>query len=88
VRAAGLGAMAARVGRTLAAPRDLRASLVSWVNFIFLPEAVNRCARAAAAARPARSPVLPALARSGLSGHDFACLRCCGRDVWDRRAIC
>lgn len=44
VRGAGLGQLAARVGRHLAAPGNLRAGLVSWINFIFLPEAVNRCA--------------------------------------------
>lgn len=43
VRAAGLSVLARRVGRHLAAPRDLRASVVAWINFIFLPEAVNRC---------------------------------------------
>ena len=43
MRAAGLSVLARRVGRHLAAPRDLRASVVSWINFVFLPEAVNRC---------------------------------------------
>ena len=43
-RAGGLTSLAKSVTRQLAAPRDLRASLVSWINFVFLPEAVNRCA--------------------------------------------
>ena len=34
--------LAKSVTRQLIAPRDLRASLVSWINFVFLPEAVNR----------------------------------------------
>ena len=42
MRAAGLSVLARRVGRHLVAPRDLRASVVAWINFIFLPEAVNR----------------------------------------------
>ena len=41
-RAGGLGSLAKLVTRQLIAPRDLRASLVSWINFVFLPEAVNR----------------------------------------------
>ncbi len=41
-RAGGLGSLAKSVTRQLIAPRDLRASLVSWINFVFLPEAVNR----------------------------------------------
>ena len=41
-RAVGLGSLAKSVTRQLIAPRDLRASLVSWINFVFLPEAVNR----------------------------------------------
>ena len=28
----------------LSAPKDLRSSLIQWINFVFLPEAVNRCA--------------------------------------------
>ena len=43
-RSAGLSSLAGSVTRHLAAPRDLRGTLISWVNFIFLPEAVNRCA--------------------------------------------
>ena len=43
-RAGGLTSLAKSVTRQLAAPRDLRASVVSWINFVFLPEAVNRCA--------------------------------------------
>lgn len=42
-RAGGLTSLAKSVTRQLAAPRDLRASVVSWINFVFLPEAVNRC---------------------------------------------
>jgi hypothetical protein len=42
-RSAGLSSLAGSVSRHLAAPRDLRGTLISWVNFIFLPEAVNRC---------------------------------------------
>ena len=42
-RGAGLSSLAGSVSRHLAAPRDLRGTLISWVNFIFLPEAVNRC---------------------------------------------
>jgi hypothetical protein len=56
VRAAGLGSLAKSVTRSLAAPRDLRASLVSWINFIFLPEAVNRCPTPP---REARAPLAP-----------------------------
>ncbi|EIE23303.1 hypothetical protein COCSUDRAFT_66260 [Coccomyxa subellipsoidea C-169] len=41
-RSAGLSSLAGSVTRHLAAPRDLRGTLISWVNFIFLPEAVNR----------------------------------------------
>ncbi|BDA50275.1 hypothetical protein COCOBI_15-4040 [Coccomyxa sp. Obi] len=41
-RGAGLSSLAGSVSRHLAAPRDLRSTLISWVNFIFLPEAVNR----------------------------------------------
>ncbi|CAL8465219.1 g4754 [Coccomyxa elongata] len=41
-RGAGLSSLAGSVSRHLAAPRDLRGTLISWVNFIFLPEAVNR----------------------------------------------
>ena len=42
-RAGGLSSLAKSVTRQLTAPHDLRASLVSWINFVFLPEAVNRC---------------------------------------------
>ena len=28
----------------LTAPKDLRSSLIQWINFVFLPEAVNRWA--------------------------------------------
>lgn len=28
----------------LSQPKDLRSSLIQWINFVFLPEAVNRCA--------------------------------------------
>ena len=42
-RAGGLRSLAKSVTRQLIAPQDLRASLVSWINFVFLPEAVNRC---------------------------------------------
>ena len=41
-RAGGLRSLAKSVTRQLIAPRDMRASLVSWINFVFLPEAVNR----------------------------------------------
>ncbi|KAK9836943.1 hypothetical protein WJX81_001633 [Elliptochloris bilobata] len=41
-RGASLGHLAKRMQLNLSAPKDLRSSLIQWINFVFLPEAVNR----------------------------------------------
>lgn len=38
-----LGDLAKRVALAFNTQRDLRSILISWINFVFLPEAVNRC---------------------------------------------
>ena len=44
-RLGGIGKLAKRMHRSIATTRqDLRSAVISWVNFVFLPEVFNRCA--------------------------------------------
>ena len=71
-RAGGLGSLAKSVTRQLIAPRDLRASLVSWINFVFLPEAVNR-----SEAPEYFSEICASSSESDCRGHSACCLAPC-----------